>query len=61
MHNKHEKWLIEKDGIAPILKNVPVLVLDCSKDFENDIEEQKEYVKQIIHFFHFNQNLDLVV
>jgi deoxyadenosine/deoxycytidine kinase len=61
LHNKHEKWLIEKDGIAPILKNVPVLVLDCSKDFENDIEEQKEYVKQIIHFFHFNQNLDLVV
>lgn len=61
LHNKHEKWLIDKDGIAPSLKNVPVLVLDCSKDFENDVEEQKEYVKKIIEFFHFNQNLDLVV
>lgn len=61
LHDKHEKWLIDKDGIAPSLKNVPVLVLDCSKEFENDIEEQKEYVQKIIKFFHFDQNLDLVV
>ena len=60
LHDKHEKWLIQKDGIARSLKNVPVLVLDCSKEFEVDIEEQKEYVRQITQFFHFNQNLDLV-
>jgi deoxyadenosine/deoxycytidine kinase len=60
LNDKHEKWLIQKDGIARSLKNVPVLVLDCSKEFEVDLEEQKEYVRQITQFFHFNQNLDLV-
>ena len=33
IHAWHEKFLIEKDGVFENIKNVPVLVLDCNKDF----------------------------
>lgn len=57
LHDKHEGWLIEKTGVAEYLKDVPVLVLDCNKDFESDIEEQFKHIKKIADFF----NLDYKV
>jgi deoxyadenosine/deoxycytidine kinase len=41
LHNKHECWLIEKKIEESFLANVPVLVLDCNKDFENDFTQRK--------------------
>ena len=47
IHEKHEKWLIEKEGIALVLKEVPVLILDCDSDFENNRAEQEKHVEEV--------------
>ena len=36
IHQRHETFLIKKEGILPHLKKVPVLILDCDEEFEND-------------------------
>jgi len=61
LHDKHESWLVGKDGIEDYIKDVPVLILDCTQDFESDPELCKKYAQQIIDFFAFDCNLDLPV
>lgn len=61
LHIKHENWLIEKQGIDTYIKDVPVLVLDCTEDFENNPELCEKYAQQIIDFFAFDCNLDLPI
>lgn len=51
LHDKHEKWLIEKEGVASYLQQVPVLVLPCDADFEHDVTEQKRHMERIVEFF----------
>ncbi len=51
LHKKHEEWLLNKKEIAPFLLDVPVLVLDCDKDFEFDIKEQEKHLNAIAAFF----------
>ena len=48
---KHESWLINKeyDGNKHI-RDVPVLVLSCSTDFEDNKEEQERLIEKIIVF-----------
>ncbi len=49
---RHTEFLIDKKNILPELAQVPVLVLDCTKDFEENSEEflaHKEQVKQFIY------------
>ncbi len=50
LHDKHEKWLIRKEGVAQYLKEVPVLVIPCDEDFELDREMQKAHMAKIIDF-----------
>lgn len=50
LHDKHEAWLIEKAGIAEYLKDVPVLVLDCDKDFESDAQERDAHIAKVREF-----------
>jgi len=57
LHDKHESWLLSKSNIAPYLKNVPVLVLDCNKDFESDLEEQFKHMKAIADFFNLEYKI----
>ena len=52
LHNKHEKWLIEKDNIADYLQDLPVLVLDCNQEFESDVAVQRNHIKYIRQFIH---------
>lgn len=59
LHDKHELWLINKKDVDDYVKNVPVLVLDCTDDFESNPELCKKFAKQIIDFFTFEANLDL--
>ena len=60
LHQKHEEWLTDKKEIEDYLKDVPVLVLKCNKDFENDVAEQVKHANQIADFFNikliFNKN-----
>ena len=59
LHDKHESWLVDKDGIDSYVKDIPVLILDCTRDFEENEDLCKEYAQKIIDFFAFDCNLDL--
>lgn len=50
LHNKHESWLIAKDGVADYLKDVPVLSLGCNKDFEHNVDQQEQHINSIVLF-----------
>ncbi|MBN1549144.1 deoxynucleoside kinase [Candidatus Babeliales bacterium] len=51
LHAKHEEWLVTKKGIANYLRDIPVLVLECNKEFEQDEQEQERHMNCIIDFF----------
>ena len=51
LHQKHERWLIDKEGVDPQIKDVPVLVLHCNEDFEHNVDEQKKHVQKIVEFY----------
>ena len=51
LHNKHEEWLVKKENVAPYLKNIPVLILECNNDFEHSKPEQEKHIEKIISFF----------
>jgi deoxyadenosine/deoxycytidine kinase len=51
IHEKHERWLIEKKDIMHGLADVPVLVLDCNRDFESNSDEQMNHAARIRDFF----------
>jgi len=36
LHQKHEDWLIHKKDLFASIEQIPVLVLDCDQEFEND-------------------------
>ncbi len=50
LHDKHERWLIDKEGVAPSLSDVPALVLDANQEFEGNRHLQQEWVQQIKDF-----------
>ncbi len=51
IHEKHEQWLVYGKELESNLKNAPVLVLECNKDFEYDLQEQEKHMKKISEFF----------
>jgi deoxyadenosine/deoxycytidine kinase len=55
IHKFHEKFLIQKNGIFPELKNIPVLILDCNIEFENDNKIINNYVEKIEMFMQQTQ------
>ncbi len=50
LHDKHEKWLIQKDGVTSYIKETPVLVIPCDQDFEENRDIQKAHMSKIIDF-----------
>jgi deoxyadenosine/deoxycytidine kinase len=50
LHTKHEQWLMEREGVAESLKEVPVLVVPCDQDFEHDTAEQERHMTAIAQF-----------
>ena len=50
LHEKHEQWLISKESIAKSLVDVPVLVIEADKEFENYPAQMEAYVAQIAEF-----------
>ena len=51
LHEKHENWLVKKEGIDEKIKKLPVLVLQCDEDFEHNIGEQLRHIQKIVSFF----------
>ncbi len=50
LHDKHESWLIYKQGVADYLQDIPVLQLACNKDFEHNKDQQAQHITKIISF-----------
>lgn len=50
VHNWHEKFLLEKDGIFEELKKVPVLVIDANEEFESSKKRTHEIMEQFNSF-----------
>ncbi|XP_062995246.1 deoxyguanosine kinase, mitochondrial [Elgaria multicarinata webbii] len=52
LHAQHENWLMRKSTVvhSENLRNAPVLLLDVSKDFENDPNEQGKLMSQVKAF-----------
>jgi deoxyadenosine/deoxycytidine kinase len=46
----HDKFLIEKKDVAPIIKQVPVLTLNCDKDFLDDEANMITHAKKLSMF-----------
>ena len=50
LHAKHDAWLVQKEGISNRLAQIPVLVLECNKDFEADAKVRKELISAVSDF-----------
>lgn len=51
LHEKHESWLVQRQGVDALVADVPVLVLDCNEDFEHDESVQRAHIEKIGNFF----------
>lgn len=49
LHKNHENWLVYKKVKPPLVcqRDVPVLILDCDQEFENNKERQAVLLKQV--------------
>lgn len=59
LHDKHEQWLLQKQEIAPYLRDLPVLVLDCNPEFERDLVHQARLFAQVRSFYNLQEQLNL--
>lgn len=50
LHNKHENWLVNRINIDDNISKLPVLILNCNQDFENNIDIQKQHMLKIASF-----------
>jgi len=50
LHEKHEAWLVRKEGLSDSVKNIPVLVLDCNEDFEHNKAQLQKHIESIVNF-----------
>ncbi len=50
LHECHEDFLVKKKDVLSDLKTVPVLILDCNKDFEADEVCFNRFVLQVSEF-----------
>jgi hypothetical protein len=46
----HDRFLIEKKDISPVIKNIPVLTLNCEKDFLEDEQNMITHAKKLNTF-----------
>jgi deoxyadenosine/deoxycytidine kinase len=44
LHKKHDDWLMHKKDISLELSKIPILVLNCNKDFEHDTKELEKHL-----------------
>lgn len=48
---QHEKFLCNKEDILPKLKDVPILILDCTNEFEHDSQQLQQHCDSVNTFF----------
>lgn len=50
LETKHDEFLIQKKDLLKELQNVPVLTLNCNKEFETDLEQRELLFAQVQEF-----------
>lgn len=50
LNQKHDDWLVHKKEIPTNLASIPVLVLECNQDFEQDLDQQQKHFGDIQNF-----------
>lgn len=50
LHDYHERFLIQKEGVLDELVSIPVLVLDGDRDFEHDKAALEALINQVKNF-----------
>jgi deoxyadenosine/deoxycytidine kinase len=53
IHKRHEDWLIHKAEhvkLSDLVKDVPILVLECDQEFEAEPKRRQEMLRQISQF-----------
>jgi deoxycitidine kinase len=52
LHNKHDYWLKDKKNwpLLSVQRDVPVLILDCNVEFEDNPDRQKTLLDQLTKF-----------
>lgn len=50
IHERHESFLIKKEHILPALQHVPVLTLNCDREFEHDPKVLQQHLDAIQAF-----------
>lgn len=55
LHERHENFLINKQGVYQALARVPVLVVDGDIDFEHDTKRARILCEEVAHFIETNK------
>ena len=50
IHAKHEQFLVQQKNIMPGLKDVPLLILDCNREFEDDSVQFARHLQKVESF-----------
>ncbi len=50
LHNKHEDWLVHKRDVSALLRDIPVLVLNCDEDFESSEDLRRIHAGSVADF-----------
>ena len=50
IHTKHERWLLHTKTDDTLTADIPVLVLSCDDDFENDAQLQQAHATKVAAF-----------
>ena len=46
----HDEFLVKKNNVTPLLKKIPVLVLDCNEDFVENTKNMEKHAKKVYSF-----------
>lgn len=60
LHQYHNEWLLKKNNIHDKIKKIPILVLNCNEDFENDSKTWENMITSVEKFLQKNFNYDLL-
>jgi len=50
IHNWHERFLVQKDLLTPELRDIPILILDCTKEFKHNNSTRLDLVEKVKNF-----------
>ena len=54
IHQQHQEFLVDKKDVDATIQDVPVLVLDCNQEFEEDASVMEPHVQSIKQFIGSN-------